>query len=141
MWMPAAITCGVLVLACLAIARMAHTVEQRLIDVDLAQLGDAGHRTARSDDQTGGDHDQRAERLRSIANHHRVADYLIIAVLGIVVVNAVLYVMWVLPAVLSLPVILLLLVLAVTAAWVVRRTPSYDMIAAGAADPDLGSDR
>jgi Flp pilus assembly protein TadB len=140
MWMPAAITCGVLVLACLAIARMARTVEQRLIDVDLAYLDEADHRTARTDDQAAGDHDQRAERLRSIANHHRVADYLIIAVLGIVVANAVLYVVWVVPAVLSLPVILLLLVLAVTAVWVVRRTPSYDAIAAGT-DPDLGPAR
>ena len=139
-WLPAAIVCGVLVLACLGIARMARTVEHRLIAVDLAYLEAAEHRTGRADTAAAADHDQRAERLRSIGDHHRVADYLVIAVLGIVVANAALYVAWVVPAVLSLPLILLLLVLGLAVAFLIRRAPGYDADTVGAG-PDLGPGR
>lgn len=144
MWMPAAISCGVVVLICLVVARMARTVEQRLIDVDLAHLEQLERQLATSAGVTSRagrravDQEQRAERLRSIADHHRVADYLIIAVVALLASNAVLYVAWMVPALFSMPLIALLALFVAASVFLIRRTPSYVTLAA-AADPTAES--
>lgn len=134
-WLPAVITCGVLAVACLAIARMARTVEHRLIDIDLddRERRERMARPTRTAQQT----QDRADRLKSIADHHRAADYLLLGVLALVAINAVLYLGWSVPPILSIPLAVLVIGLAGIAAWVVRRTPEYDPGDHAGTDPSL----
>jgi Flp pilus assembly protein TadB len=136
-WIPAAITCGVVAVACLLISRMARTVEHRLIDADLDYRRRMERRAARTSARV--EDSDRADRLQSIANHHRAADYLLFGVIGLLGVNAGLYVITMLPAIVSVPVLILLLGLAAVAVWMIRRRPGYrpDAEVGGAAEPGV----